>query len=461
MKKIRSIIKRLKKLNRNTKLAGILVIVLLMVGVWSYFFNRNTATQQLASNQPAPVEETEAESAPAMGATLSYIEGIVEYKDETGVWLDANKDLAIVKDSGLRTRGATSRAIVTLEDGSAIRLDANTEILFETLTKSRVTITQESGYLYSRVTTSSSRSYFVNTQDAQFQALGTAFRTTSSGDEQSVEVFHSNVKETRNNISVAEGEKLIAKNEADISKNKTKEKMDIEKIKEDDFITWNRQQDSLDKNFKSQLGFLSDIDGPKIEVTEPVVGSTVEIEGDVSTGSINIKGKTDKDTVLTVQSKSQSGSSPVQASVSEDGSFETGNINAPLGNSVFELVATDKVGNKTKLNVSYTVKKKTSSAQQGIALSITDSASATKIKLSWGLVGLTTPDGVKLLYNTDGSPTFPDDVKQLVANGTTSVEIDKSGLTSGETYSFKVCRYDVDTDSCDIYSNEVVSVEIP
>jgi hypothetical protein len=459
MKRIRSIIKRIGKLNRNTKLAGILVLVLLVVGVWSYFFNRNTTSQQIATTQQTSTDEKEIESAPVMGATLSYLEGVVEYKDDSGAWSKATKDLAILKDNGLRTTGVTSRAIVTLEDGSAIRLDGDTEILFDSLTKSRVTITQEAGYVYSRIVTSSSRSYFVNTEDAQYQALGTAFRTTSSGDEQSVEVFHNNVKETRNNTSVAEGEKLIVKNEADLSKNKTKDKMDIEKIKEDKFITWNRQQDSADPNFKSALGFLNDIEGPKIEVTEPAVGSTVEIEGDVSTGTINIKGKTDKDTVLTVQSKSQSGSSPVQASVSEDGSFETGNINAPLGNSVFELVGTDKIGNKTKLNVSYTVKKKTVSAQQGIALTLVEADG--KVKLSWGLVGITTPDGVKLLYNKEGNPTFPDDIKQYIPSGTTNVEVDMSSLTSGKRFSFKICRYDTETDSCDIYSNEVVSTEIP
>ncbi len=443
--------KNLKKLSRNTILASSLVGILVIVGAWSVIFSSNTS-KEIAQNDEQEV--TDIETAPAMGAIVSYIEGIVEYKDDKGTWTKATTETSLVSGTGLKTTGAASRAIVLLDDGSAVRLDTNTEVTFESLTMSRVVIAQENGNLYNRVTPSESRSYIVGTEEAQFQSLGTAFRTIANGDEEAVEVYQSSVKETSTNLSAVEGEKLIIKNYVNPDLDETKEKIDIENLKKDTFITWNKEQDLKDPNFKSSLGFLGDFDGPKIDVNEPTVGSTIEMENESPSGSTAIKGKTEAKAKLTVQSKSQSGSAPVEVIVNDDGSFDTGLLLAPIGTSVFEFIATDKVGNKTTLSVKYIFKRKAVTQTQGITLSIDSTSDEDNLLLSWSLSGITTPDGVKVLYGKNSDPSYPDDYRgDYIQTGTTT-SIEKSSISAGKPYYFKVCRYT--SSVCDVYSNEVI-----
>jgi len=442
--------KNIKKLSRNSILASSLVGILILVGAWSVIFSNKT-TNNIAQNDEQKV--TDIETAPAMGAIVSYIEGVVEYKDDKGMWTKATSDTSLVSGTGLKTTGASSRAIVLLDDGSAVRLDANTEVTFESLTMTRVVIAQESGYVYNRITASQTRSYIVSTKEAQFQSVGTAFRTIANGDEEAVEVYQSSVKETSTNLSANEGEKLIIKNSVNPDKNETKEKIDIENLKKDKFITWNKEQDQKDPNFKSTLGFLGDFEGPKIDVLEPSVGSTVEMESNSPEGSVNIKGKTEAKATLSVQSKSISGSVTVPVVVADDGSFETGLLLAPIGNSVFELVATDKVGNKTTLSVKYLFKRKAVVQTQGIALSIDTTSDADNVLLSWNLDGITTPNGVKVVYGKDPDPTFPGQSKAYIEAGT-STKIKKTDLGT-KTWYFKVCRYISADSECDVYSNQV------
>lgn len=443
-------LKNLKNLSKNTILSGSLIAVLVIVGAWAFLFSNNTK-KELAQSEKEEVSNIE--TAPAMGAIISYKEGNVEFKDEKGAWVTANTDTSLISGTGLRTTGASSRAIVLLDDGSAVRLDANTEVTFESLTMSRVVIAQESGHLYNRVTPSDSRDFIVGTKEAQFQSVGTAFRTIANGDEEAVEVYQSTVKETSTNLSAVEGEKLIIKNYVYPDKDETKEKIDIENLKKDTFITWNKEQDLKDPNFKSSLGFLGDFDGPKIDITEPAVGSTIETESDSQSGSTSIKGKTEGKSKLTVQSKSQSGSTPVEVVVNDDGSFDTGLLIAPIGNSVFEFIAIDKVGNKTTLSVKYVFKRKAVVQTQGITLSIDTTSDEDNLLLSWSLSGITTPDGVKVLYGKNSDPSYPDDYRgDYIQTGTTT-SIEKSSISEGKPYYFKVCRYT--SSECDVYSNEV------
>lgn len=444
-------IKRFSKLSRNTKLVASLMTVLVLVGVTTIVFRNGAVptTDNLASKE---IQVEEAASVPTIEAILTHIEGVVEYRDDKGEWSTAQKDSKILKNTAIRTTGASSRATVTFQDGSIIRLDAATEVAFETLSETRIMIMQASGYVYNRVVSAPERSFIVQTDHAQFQSVGTAFRTISTGDEESVEVFHSSVKETGLNGTAKEGEKFTAKHNNNPDKNGTVEKLDIELLKQDSFIVWNREQDKQNPNFKSSLGFLNDLDGPTITISEPTASSTIEMDGESSQGSTIIKGKTEPKAKLTVQSKSLGGSAPIEVTVQPDGSFDTGTLTAPIGTSVFEFVAKDTVGNKTIVNVSYVFKRKTVVQEQGIALTakIVDDS----VKLEWGLVGISTPDGIKIMYDDEPEITFEDDAKVLSDKGTT-YSIKTSELTAGKTFYFSVCRYSKVTGLCDLYSNEV------
>ncbi len=449
--------KAFKNLPKNTKLSMALILLLVLVGFWAVLFNENT-TQEMAQNDEETV--TELETAPAMKAVLSLTEGVVEIRyDQNADWQDTKPDMAVDPDANVRTVGASSRAIIKLEDGSEIRIDANTEIVFESLTESRIVVAQKTGYLYNRITASTKRIYGVHTTNAQFQAVGTAFRTIANGDEEAVEVYQNSVKETSINLSASEGEKLTIKNPAKPSVEKTKEKLSIQLLKDDEFIVWNRELDKKNPDFSSSLGFLSDFDGPTIDIADPAAGSTIQIETEASEGTVNIKGKTEARASLTVESKSQNGSSPVAVSVNPDGSFETGSITAPVGNSVFEFVAKDRVGNESKLNITYTFARKATVQEQALLFSVTSSDK--KLNFEWQLVGLTAPEGLKIIGSQTNNPKLGSDkTYATVTSGTAiSVDIDKD-FKSGKTYYFRLCRYISSTDTCDEYSNEV-SIKIP
>ncbi|MCA9328542.1 FecR domain-containing protein [Candidatus Saccharibacteria bacterium] len=445
----RKAVEKFNNLGRNTKLASSLAAILLLVGVWSIAFHQHNTTPTESARQEDIVE---IENAPAMDATVSYREGVIEQRNELGEWSDAEKELSLKQGMGLRTIGAASRAVINLEDGSVIRLDASTEIVVSTLTESRVVIEQKSGNVYNRVVPSEARTYIVKTDNAQFQAVGTAFRTIANGDEEAVEVYQNTVRETRNNISANEGDKLTAKNKNNPEKDGKVERIDIEVLKKDTFITWCRELDQKDDAFKNALGYLSDFDGPTIDITEPAAGSSIEVPNEKSEGTIIIKGKTEKGSKLTIQSKSLAGSSPVDVVVKDDGSFESSELKAPVGNSVFELIATYRIGNKTTKNISYFFKAESIVQKQGIALS--KSQTGDMLKFEWALIGMSTPDGVKLVGGVDENPEYPAAFIEYVPSGK-SKSIDKSSYTVGETYYFRVCRYNPDSDSCDVYSNQV------
>lgn len=444
--------KRLKGLNRNIVLAGTLAVVLVLIGGSVFILSRSNKNSQSNSSQNAANLETAA----ATKGKITVIEGTVEIKGQND-WSKAQKDQEVDPGTSIRTTGAASRAEIKLEDGSAIRIDASTEITFETLTKSRVVIEQHSGYIYNRVMPIEARTYVVHTENAQFQAAGTAFRTSSSGDEEAVEVFQSTVRETSLNLQAKEGEKLTVINNSDPSLDDKIQKLDIEQIKKDPFIIWNKSLDQKDENFKNDLGFLSDFDGPKIEITNPAGESSIDVSENESKGTVQISGTTEKGVKLTVQSKSIAGSSPIDVTVDGSGGFTTPSIDGALGRSVFEFIATDKAGNKTTTNVSYNFNKKVVTQESGIQLTATDAGDT--INFQWSLTGLTTPDGVALLYSRTNNVTYPNGTNNRKISSGNTYSFKKSDLKKGSTYYFKVCRYNEDTADCDIHSNEV-SLEI-
>ncbi len=463
-KKLRKIkpfdFKKLKNLNKNAVLAASLASILLLVGLFSVVFHNSTKEAIVVDSPPEKI--TELETASVMAAKVTYKKGVAEYK--TGVNVGSNweiipKDLEIEVGMSVRTTGAASLLIVTLDDGSAVRLDANTEATFETLTVSRTVILQVSGHIYNRVTPNSNRTYIVQTENGQFQSLGTAFKTTSSGDEESVEVYQSNVQETSTNKKVKEGQKLIVKDFNNPQNDETIKDLNIEEVKIDPFVSWNRDEDQKDENFKKALGFLSDIEGPEISITSPKLGNSIEVDAAATEGTIEIKGTTEKGSTLSVQSKSVSNSGPVDVTVSNNGTFKTPVLKAAIGSSIFTFVAKDRTGNETTLNITLLFKKKNPVQKQGIELSLESIPDPDVLTFSWLLEGVTTPDGIKLIYSKTEGPIFPDDEKQFIETGSETT-VNVADLDSNTTYYFKVCRYSSVTMDCDIYSNEV-SVKIP
>ena len=453
------LVKKFNGLYPGFKLAIALVLVLVLVGFSMIAFT-GSGTEELANEEPQEVAEIE--TADAIGASVTYTEGTLQVLNEENVWVDAEDDLQPTEGTKLRTVGATSRAVITFDEGSALRIDANSEVELERVVANRIEIHHIAGYTYNRVTPSESRTYIVFSEDAQYEALGTAFKTATTGDEQSVEVYHSSVKETNTNLTPTEGEKLIVKSEVSPGDDGTIKDIDIELLKQDPFITWNKNLDEQDENFKDLLGYLSDFDAPEIIINSAADGDIVLLDSSANEGTTTFSGSTERGATLTVESKSQSGAAPVEVGVDGSGNFTTPLLSAPIGDAVFTFEVKDRVGNIATKNIRITFQRKSAPVASVNAIVLNGSLNDDddKVELSWTLSGeLIAPDGVKVLFDDNSGLSYPQDSETLVNSGN-SYSIKTSKLDKGETNYFRVCVYDADKDECTKYSNEL-SIAIP
>ncbi len=463
IKKLRKIfsVKSIKNLNRSTKLAITLSVVLVVVGVLAFSL---TSTKPTTVNSNEVVDETTLNQTPEIGAVVSLVEGTLQTKDGDGKWQDAPSQLQPNQGAELRTVGVTSRAVISIDDGSILRIDANTEFTFKALSVDRIEIKQTRGYLYARVASSDVRKFIIESKDAQYQATdGAAFKTTYNGDEQSVEVYQGEVQETYTNAKLSQGDKLIVKSEVNPSNDGKTEKLDIEIVKNNPFVLWSKDLDSRNDSYKNSLGFLQDITGPEINITNPLDNGIVLLDPNATEGTVEISGTTEKFARLTVQSKSQADSKAISTTVGNDGKFKTPVLTAPIGNSVFEFIALDPAGNKTTKTIRLTFQRK---SQPVISDSITLGVTITPllVTLDWTYAGtVKAPDGVQVVWDLGSvtkKPKYPAaaDTKLEATAQTTTIDI--TTLTSGETYYFRVCEYDATADTCGLYSNAVM-VDIP
>ena len=349
-----------KLFGSKKRIAMSAAVLLVVIGVGGYFY--------IKSSSPSTEVANNSEEVTQITATVSYIEGTVERKDgETYALLKVND---ILKEGDVvRTAGATSRATLALSNGSFARLNGDTEIVLTAMRSNEVVIMQNNGQVYSRVSPTANAAYTVETNVGTYAAQGTAFMTTSGGDEESVEVYESQVKENTSDKTVNQGEKLYIKNVQDTEKEGDVVPLDIEEVKKDEFVSWCRSEDEKLEAFKDKLGFLSDVKAPALSISSPANSTVISVDSSATKGSVAFKGKTDAGATVTIQAKSVSGSKPVEVEVGEDGSFESDEIDGIVGANTFEVVAMDEAGNKAKKSITVTFKKPTSTNTTGISLS--------------------------------------------------------------------------------------------
>lgn len=452
-------IKKFNKLNRNVKLASVLVLILLVVGLISFLSTKADEIpiiSEVVNTESDALEETD-----SITANVTLTQGSLQIKNEDSEWENYTAESEIGEGTSFKTSGATSRTVIAFDDGCEVRLDGNSELELQELTVERIVVRLVDGYVYNRVVPNKDMTYVVTTDDAQFEALGTAFRVGNTGDEQAVEVFHSSVIETSTNTTTREGEKLVVIDNQRPSNNGTIEKLDIERIKNDSFIKWNKDLDKENDSFKNSLGFLSDFEAPEINL-DVSDGDTILLDPSAEEGTVQITGTTEKDAELTVTVKSVENAGVINVSVGDDGKFTTPVLTAPLGDATIEFVAKDKTGNTTTDTVRITFQRKSGSVGgQGIVL-FDNGSDSEDVNLAWSVSGLDTSDGFRVIYsNTNTDPTFGVDTADPVSTGTNSYSKKKSNFNTLSTYYFKVCVYDNETASVTECSEDsVISVFI-
>lgn len=209
---------------------GLLTMALLAAGIYA-FINQSPAKTNTQDNAQ---DKTKV----ALAGELTLAEGRVQIKQQDS-WVTASQGQSLKAGQAVKT-GANSRAVVSLDDGSAIRLDQSSEIVLQKLTAQEILINQTSGRSYHRVEPGQV-TYKVETTQATATALGTIFTTESSADQSKIAVAESKV-EVENKVD-KQKQTVTSGQQAVVNKDQTK----VEDLSQDyfnhDFIKWNYDQD--------------------------------------------------------------------------------------------------------------------------------------------------------------------------------------------------------------------------
>ncbi len=440
------------KKSKKKLLIILLVLVVVLAGAAAAFMLLNKQSDSVSNNETSG-EQTA--PTPKMGIAVLLIDGKAEISQDNSSWSELSKDSELKEGDYVRTLDA-SKVILTFDDGSAIRLASGSVVNLEKLDPSDILVRSVAGEVYSRVVASDSRSYTVSVGDSLYRAKGTAFRTIDQESKKGVEVFHSSV-EIDGKDNVPEGSSWLKK-DADASKVDKLLALDLEALKNDEFIKWNLDQDKKEKDYADKLGILGNLDKP-VDNTPPPVTPSKPV-GIVLSGSgegYNANFSWTVNGVNTSQGfklvKSKQSTTPTypddHASYIEAGKTS---YSLKVGDGVtyhYRICAyrgdsCDSYSNT--VTVTTAVKPKPVVEAGAVTLSLAGN------KINWTFAG-TAPYGFKVVISQTTGPVYPDHSKIYTEN--TSVKL-PSDLPAGTHY-VRVCKY---TDGgCQDYSNEITYIK--
>ncbi|OGL66375.1 hypothetical protein A2856_01635 [Candidatus Uhrbacteria bacterium RIFCSPHIGHO2_01_FULL_63_20] len=183
----------------------------------------------------------------ASSGEIAYAgEGAQRYAEGTG-WVDAEEGDKVISGTRLRTRGG--RVSVSVGDGSALRLDAESEVTVVALARDRLLVELEGGRAYSRVEAGSG--WEVKALGASVKALGTAFSVSAdeARNRVGVDVLSGTVKLTARAADaavereVAEGQFLAVDLDKPALTALAQAPIKPADAKKDPFLGWNIEED--------------------------------------------------------------------------------------------------------------------------------------------------------------------------------------------------------------------------
>lgn len=381
-----------------------------------------------------------------IGAELTGREGTVEYRvvpkstsDTTG-WKKADADLSVGQNYEIRT-GTDSRAIINLDDGSAIRLAANSTVLLDTLTTKHMVIANRGGRVYTRVVKSSQRIFEVTTSKSTYRSLGTAYQTIDMDGSEGVEVYHSKVSvlgaASNGDVIVEQGSRYYRVNTKEPDAVGKVTEISREQIAADSFIQWNAEQDG--QEFKNDLGVLFDTKPPTLEVSAPASGLVTAAE------TVAVTGTTEAGAKVTVNGDTAS---------STEGKFSL-RVQLEVGANAFKVEATDGAGNKTVKTLTVTRSAPPPAATATPTPTRSFKLYGTKvdkgISFSWSISGIAATKGFKLVKSSSANPVYPGSDYQYISEP--AARSYTWNITDGQTYHFRICTYT--GSGCDSYSNDI------
>jgi len=398
-------------------------------------------TVLLINSKKDPI--TKDQTSTQIGANLTYFEGKVEYFNGQA-WAPAIDELDLYSAYAVRTAD-NSRVIVTLDDGSVLRLDNNSEMALTSLDPDHIVITNVAGSVYSRVV-KADREFEVVVDEYNLKSLGTAYKTINEENVKAVEVYHSQVQiiglNTNDDILVSQGNKYYLYNAENPEEVGKLIEVNIEDVKQDEFVVWNKEQDEVVEEFKSQMGVLFDLIPPTLTVTEPSDSAKT------TNASIIIKGSTENGAQVFVNGVS---------TANNNGSFEY-SFALNLGANGIKVESIDAAGNKTIVNITITREEpaptstpKPTNPPTQAKITLYGTKVDGGISFTWNVQNVSTPNGFKLVKSESANPVYPgNDFQYISDSGARSYTW---SINNGKTYHFRVCQY-IDG-KCGVYSNDI------
>lgn len=414
-----------------------------------------------------------------IGAEVVHVEGAVEYKTANGEWKRVERGTSLKEGDSVEIVGA-GRAIVSLDDGSAIRLNDGSSITLTLLSPDQYIITNEKGEVYARVA-KMDRVFEVKAGDIVYQSVGTAYKTINKDEKQGVEVYENKVKIkgiSEEEILVEEGNKYFVVNSEDKTIEKTFVKITEKDVVEDEFVKWNQEEDEKmeadgSENKEEVVEETEKVEEAKEEETVPEPNTaTIQASGislsvkSVDTGvklSWSISGITAPNGFKLVKSTSINpvypGSSYIYLS---DPSVRSYTWSLKDGQTYYFRVCRYIDGkctlysNNAKATAPLVVKEQTVSEKE------TETSSVTSIVLSyagensvtWKTTGYSA-SGFKIVWSKNANPTYPTrDGDQYIYLSAPSAAATTLKAFSGEgLYYVRVCEYL--GGKCGLYSNQI------
>lgn len=444
---------------------GVAALILFLLGgdIWLLF--RYKAKLE---NAQFSAELNSSPSSLKIAGVVSYLQGDV-YSIKSGRKIEVKLEDAVREGELIETeKGA--RAVITLDDGSVLRLNENTIIVLSSLSPNRIRVDNQAGSLYSRVQKDQNNQFYVQAGSVLVSSMGTAFTVDNLEDKGvKVAVFENKVK-----VAYKEEEALIEKGLKWSDQETSAKEISSEEIENDEFVKWNFEKDKLKKEeiVKKEVK-QKEKPSPKavlkpkpIETVKkpssPVTTGVIKLEATVQTDGIRLKwrlnGLEAPKGFKIVKSRETDPVYPNDTTVYQPASsreyvwkitngktyhfrvckFENGGCNIYSNNAV---VAAPNISKSTV----DTSGKKLTSISVGV-----QNLGGGQAKVSWSTNG-GNPGGFKVVWSHNQAPVYPprsEDGAKWVSGTTREYVI--NGLSGN--YYFRVCEY---SGGCQLYSNQV------
>lgn len=385
-----------------------------------------------------------------LGVAATLTEGTVEYSTDAKTWAALTDKTSLKTGNEVRT-GANGRVVLTLDDGSAVRLGNSASIKLTSLAVDDVVIENLTGEVYSRVMPSTTRTYTVSIDGNDMVAKGTAFRTMSSDQKKGVEVYQSTVAVSETDVT--EGKAYFLAN-TDATKEDKVSDIDLNALKNDAFVKWNAGLDKQMTEAKDKLGVLVDIDKPAATPTPTATPTPAQSNGIVLSGSLaGYTGKfswsvtgvdVSKGFKLVRSTSTQQPTYPGSEAQYVDTNARSTTWEMGGGKTYYVRICAYRDGSCDSYSNTVTLTTPAKTSDSGGLVNGTVSANLSGTTLSWTITG-TAPKGYKVVYSLNPDPVYPnragDNYLYISDPADMSASMSElSSMQSGKNY-IRVCKY--------------------